>query len=327
MSASIPAVDLPGTGITTSVLGYGCSRLLGPHTEAEALHLLGVAHDAGIRHLDVARSYGSGDVEALVGRFLRGRRDEFTVTSKFGIQPLPALARRRGMLRVARRAMRLSPRVRRVLGRQGARLVRTSAFSVPEARASVEASLRALGTDHLDILLLHDCALADCQSVELQAFLDGEVVAGRIGAYGVGTDVAGVLAVLDSAPAFAGVVQCEDSVVRPSRGRVEAATRGAVVTHGALAGLGPLKRHLAGDPADLDRWRQELDLDCGDPSVLAGLALSAATAAARRGPVLFSSVRAANVVVNADVVSRRPYTDEQVRTFTTLVAGVPGLGA
>ena len=47
--------------------------------------MLGAAYDAGIRHFDVARSYGYGDAEGVVGEFLRGCSEQVTVTSKFGL--------------------------------------------------------------------------------------------------------------------------------------------------------------------------------------------------------------------------------------------------
>ena len=71
-------------------LGFGCSALVGGRTRRESLRLLDAAWDAGIRHFDTARVYGSGDAEELLGSFAGGRRSAMTITTKFGIEPLPS---------------------------------------------------------------------------------------------------------------------------------------------------------------------------------------------------------------------------------------------
>jgi len=71
--------------------------------------------DAGMTHLDTAEMYGSGRVEEFVGEAIAGRRDEVFLVTKV----LPQNASHQGVLR------------------------------------SCEASLRRLGTDHLDVYLLH----------------------------------------------------------------------------------------------------------------------------------------------------------------------------
>src|SRR5262245_12759859 len=155
-------VRLPGTEIVSPVLGFGCSALLGPKSRADGLALLEAAYDAGIRHFDVARSYGYGDAEGLLGEFLQGRRHEVTVTTKFGLQPMKSVARLRTLVGVGRRLMRLSPMLRRALGARARSLVKSGAFGVDEARSSLETSLRELKTERIDIYLLHQCSPEDC---------------------------------------------------------------------------------------------------------------------------------------------------------------------
>jgi D-threo-aldose 1-dehydrogenase len=303
--SELSTVSLPGTGITTSVLGFGCSRLLGPTTRDEALRLLETAYDAGIRHFDVARAYGSGDVEGVVGRFLADRRDRVTVTTKFGIRPANAVAGGRPLVRLARRAMRTSPAVRRFLGRQGARLVRRGAFSVEEARDSLETSLRELRTDYVDILLLHDCAPEAC-TPELLEFLRSAVAEGKVRAFGVGTSVESARIIAESTPEFAGVLQFEHSVLRPAIEEVDPEGRRALITHGALAGLGRIRRYLDENPEARARWSDELAADCAEDRVLGDLMLGYAVLTNGRGPVLFSSTRPENITRNATGVRGKP---------------------
>jgi D-threo-aldose 1-dehydrogenase len=67
---TIPSAGLGRTGTTTTALGFGCSGIIGSNTRTESLGLLSTAVELGIRHFDVARSYGSGDAEAILGDFL-----------------------------------------------------------------------------------------------------------------------------------------------------------------------------------------------------------------------------------------------------------------
>jgi len=86
-------VTLPGSSITTTVLGFGASNLLGPRSRAEGRALLETAFDAGIRHFDVARSYSSGDAEPVIGDFLKTRRDH--VATRSLLPPSSGFNRRR----------------------------------------------------------------------------------------------------------------------------------------------------------------------------------------------------------------------------------------
>ena len=68
----------------TCQIGFGCS--LTSVGRGKALLLLETSFDAGIRHFDGLR-YGYGETEAIVGTFIKSRRAQITVTSKFGIEP------------------------------------------------------------------------------------------------------------------------------------------------------------------------------------------------------------------------------------------------
>ena len=71
-----------------SRLGLGCmgmSEFYGPADEDEAQATIAMALDRGVAMLDTADSYGRGHNERLVGRGIRGHRDEAYVATKFGI--------------------------------------------------------------------------------------------------------------------------------------------------------------------------------------------------------------------------------------------------
>jgi aryl-alcohol dehydrogenase-like predicted oxidoreductase len=74
--------------LTVSALGLGCmgmSEFYGAHDDGESIATLKRAEDLGVTLLDTADMYGSGHNEELLGRFLKGRRDNFVLATKFGI--------------------------------------------------------------------------------------------------------------------------------------------------------------------------------------------------------------------------------------------------
>jgi aryl-alcohol dehydrogenase-like predicted oxidoreductase len=117
-----------GAALEVSAEGLGCmgmSEFYGTIDEPEAIATIHRALDLGIDFLDTADMYGSGANEQLVGRAISGRRDDVVLATKFG----------------------------NVRGEQGAFLgIRGDPAYVREA---CDASLRRLGTDHIDLYYQH----------------------------------------------------------------------------------------------------------------------------------------------------------------------------
>jgi aryl-alcohol dehydrogenase-like predicted oxidoreductase len=116
------------SALEVSAEGLGCmgmSEFYGAIDEAESTATIHRALELGIDFIDTADMYGSGANERLVGRAIAGRRDEVVLATKFG----------------------------NVRGEQGEFLgIRGDAAYVHEA---CEASLRRLGTDHIDLYYQH----------------------------------------------------------------------------------------------------------------------------------------------------------------------------
>lgn len=114
--------NVGNTGIMVSPLCFGA-----PRTNEESL--IRYAIDKGMNFIDTGRSYGNGNNEILVGRAISGRRANVVIQSKIKLEAneLPSGGK----------------------GRKGADEIKT-ALSV-----KLDASLKALDTDYIDILLYH----------------------------------------------------------------------------------------------------------------------------------------------------------------------------
>ncbi|MCW5921754.1 MAG: aldo/keto reductase [Saprospiraceae bacterium] len=172
---------------STSSLGFGCAKLTAHDSEQAARRTLEVAFEEGIRHFDVARLYGFGQAEGMLGRFIRDKRSQVTVTTKFGLHPprLPFFNLR--LLNLARRVVSKIPSLKNKVVDSAAFSPVRGRFSAKEAEESLNTSLRELQTDYVDILLLHECSLEDANQPEILKFLDSAVQAGKIRLSGLGT--------------------------------------------------------------------------------------------------------------------------------------------
>jgi aryl-alcohol dehydrogenase-like predicted oxidoreductase len=84
---SMEAVKLGTQGAVVSRMGLGCmgmSEFYGERNDEESAATLLRALDLGINFLDTADMYGIGANEELIGKTIRGRRDEVFLATKFG---------------------------------------------------------------------------------------------------------------------------------------------------------------------------------------------------------------------------------------------------
>lgn len=191
-------VSLDGAGMRSSALGFGCAAMMGRVGRRASLAALGAAYDAGITFYDTARSYGYGESEALLGEFLRGRRESVVVSTKFGIVPARASVMKTMLKPLARNLLRAVPSARRAVQGQIAAQFSSGHFTVEAMRASVETSLRKLQTGYVDLLFLHLPPVTVLQQQDLLAALEQLMMEGKVLRAGVAADPDVAVATLDA---------------------------------------------------------------------------------------------------------------------------------
>ena len=262
-------------------LGFGCAGLLRLPSATEQDALLAAAYDAGVRHFDVARMYGLGRAEAVVGRFAATRRENITLTTKFGIQVGEGLAKASRVQTLGRWAIRHVPGLRGLVkGRLGGSTVRD--FSLGAARASVERSFEELGLDTVDYLLLHEPLGVEGIEEELVGLLEELRASGRIGAFGTAAEWGPLQAVTARFPALARVVQAPAPTGAMRRDPVLAGAE-RVFTFGHLAEREALAARLKGRADAV----AALGLEPGDRDVAGLLLLRRAALQNPEGSTLF----------------------------------------
>ena len=173
----------------TKQLGFGCVRLTYHLTYRQAVSNLQTAFDSGIAHFDVARLYGFGTAEKILGTFIKDKRDKVTITSKFGYYPGNPWMGNLYIQNAARFAFRMLKKLPAKKAAQGAanEIVLHKNFNVADAQQSLETSLKALQTDYIDFYLLHEPTVSEACQPEIIDFLERQKQKGLIREYGLGS--------------------------------------------------------------------------------------------------------------------------------------------
>jgi aryl-alcohol dehydrogenase-like predicted oxidoreductase len=147
------------TDLKVSVVGVGTWQFGGEwgkaFTEHDADQILGRAKEVGINLIDTAECYGDHLSESLIGQYIRkDRRDDWVIATKFG-------------------------------HKFHRHLDRTNHWSADEVISQLEASLRALSTDYIDVYQFHSGGDDVFDNDDLWTALDKQVEAGKIRHLGI----------------------------------------------------------------------------------------------------------------------------------------------
>jgi D-threo-aldose 1-dehydrogenase len=300
----LPTVTLGAGGIQTTPLGFGCASLFRISSLAQRSRVLHTAFDAGIRHFDVAPMYGLGRAEPELGSFARTRRAELTIATKFGIKPTLIA---RGLAHVQgpiRRVFAAKPEIRdyakappgpsRLLYEPSRLLYELGEYHAAGAKRSLERSLRALKTDYVDLLLLHDPLPGSVRSDEVRSCLEDARTAGLIRAWGIAGEPESTNEVARSFRGDVPIRQLRDDIFLRSLHCLP--TGATFITYGVIVrALTCLVQHVRADDSRRLRWNKAIGSDCGDPDIGASFLLRAAFRDNSSGVVLFSTTHPSRI--------------------------------
>jgi aryl-alcohol dehydrogenase-like predicted oxidoreductase len=316
-------VRLRGTTLTSSRIGFGCAPVMGRVGKRQALRALETAYDVGITHYDVARSYGYGEAENILGDFLKGKREQVCIASKFGIRPTKSSLLLRTMKPLVRTSVSLFPGLKKRLQRKNQALVSGGHFSAMDARHSLEASLRSLKTDYVDIYFLHDCTGNHLLTDDLFHFLDRSVLEGKIRYYGIATGVMDIDSILAArSKENISVVQFANSVFRSASFQNRVAYTKAFVMHspfGGQNGLLRMRHLLENDPAVRSSLEHALGFQLSDTNLLSRIILSRALLQANDSVILCSMFNERHIRQNARLVDSPVLTKDQSAKFDQFI--------
>lgn len=219
------SIAIENTNIVVSRLGFGTASLHHLFSFSERQALLQAAADSGISHFDTSPYYGYGLAEQDLGRFLKHRRQAFTLTTKIGLypwgQPCRTAAGVWGRVALGKLVSRVSLPV--------------VSWGINHAQTSFAASLKRLGTDYVDFLLLHEPIASLIKTDEFLTWLQAEQKQGRIRAWGLAGLAEHLLPLVQQANPLAVVVQTKDSLAQQQATFMVEAQRNLQFTYGYLS--------------------------------------------------------------------------------------------
>jgi len=180
------------SNIEVSAMGLGCWAIGGPNLrtsdgenfsqmgwgeidDAESIRAIHAALDLGINFIDTANNYGAGHSEVVIGKALKGRRDQVILATKFGS---------------------VFDEAKKIHYDKGDDYIISPEF----IRSSCEESLGRLQTDYIDLYQFHWGTYDEVRALEVIVTVEKLVTAGKIRTFGWSTDHPHLAAIFAKSP-------------------------------------------------------------------------------------------------------------------------------
>lgn len=216
-------ITIANTNLSVSRFSFGTASLHHMGSVGAQREHLEAAADAGISHFDTAPLYGFGSAERALGEAF-GSSDKVTIATKVGLYAPGGGDQGRAEMMARKVAGKLVPWLSRA----------AVDLSVGRAHASLEASLRRLRRDKIDLLLLHEPDARLMATEEWMRWLEDE--ADRIGAFGIAGPREVVAPFLQIGSPLSQVVQTRDSLDTKEADIMAASGRPMQFTYGYFTG-------------------------------------------------------------------------------------------
>lgn len=201
-------IIIPNTDLKVSKLGFGTASLHHLKNFKERQKLLNLALDLGFTHFDTAPLYGEGLAEASLGKFIGSQRDKITIATKIGIPANPILRKFPLLMYGQKIVSRLT---RHFLGTPSS--PHRHYLAKKEVEKSLKHSLKALQTDWLDILFIHEPNITDLERLSnLVSWLEQLKKEGSVRYLGLAGQADDCLNITKKIPNIFDILQVEDSI-------------------------------------------------------------------------------------------------------------------
>ena len=183
------------SGIEVSAVGMGCWAIGGPWNflsspagwsvvdDAESVRAVHAAIELGAIFFDTAANYGCGHSERILGQAVKGKRDQVVIATKFGYEV---------------------DEVNKNVNPYGEK--EEDSDVAAHLRRDIEASLKRLDTDYVDVYQLHVWGLSIERALQARDVLEELVQEGKVRTYGWSTDRPDAVEAFSTSP-NCGVVQ------------------------------------------------------------------------------------------------------------------------
>ncbi len=218
-------VNLQGIDIKISRLSFGTGSLHHILTSQRRQRLLAAALYHGFSHFDTSPYYGFGMAEEELGKFMRSHRNSVTTTTKVGLYPPRDLRPTSVCIWTTKLLGKIMPTLSRP----------TVDWSIAAAARSLDCSLRRLGSDHVDLLLLHEPVSGAVESEVFLDWLTRERAKGKIRGWGLAGHAACMDNWLSVNHLLGMVLQVRDSLDRKEADTVKIYGRNLQFTYGYLS--------------------------------------------------------------------------------------------
>jgi aryl-alcohol dehydrogenase-like predicted oxidoreductase len=259
--------------------------------------LLEVTFERGIRHFDVARLYGLGAAEQELGEFIRTRRNQVIVATKFGIESQRAIGYLASLQSPVRWLFKKFPSVRAMAAR---RVVQQSSgpkrFTPESARMSLETSLRKLRSDYVDFFFLHEPTEQDWVSDDLSQCLEDLKKEGKIRAFGISVAASDLMPVVRKHPALVPVIQFDNDAVSRQIDALNLPSHTGLLTFAPLSSALPAVEELCvRSPTLIKTIATETGIDLHHHAQRIQFLVTYALQANPRGTVVFASTNESHI--------------------------------
>jgi aryl-alcohol dehydrogenase-like predicted oxidoreductase len=162
------------SGLEVSALGLGCWPIGGQFIhegiedgysnidDAESIRALQKAIEIGVNYFDTSDAYGVGHSEEIIGKVIKGKRNSVVLSTKFGH-----------------------------FGNESTKTILGTNLTPDYIEKACNASLKRLGTDYIDLYLLHVWSVQVSDIYSVLDTLDNLIAKGKIRTYGWSTDLVG----------------------------------------------------------------------------------------------------------------------------------------